>query len=319
MRIFAAIALGLASAGVVHAQSYPSKPIRFIVPDAPGGSQDLRARQIAPKLSEALGQPVVIDNRPGGNAIIGAEAAAKAPADGYTIFLGNIATQSLNPLAFKTLPYRPDEDFVPVTAITSGFLVVAIGSHVGATTMSELIGLAKKEPGSIRYGGQGYGGPQHLLMEQISSASGAAFTFVPYKATGTAIQDVLGGHIAIALNYWSVVGPHVKAGKLRALAVAAGQRLAVAPEVPTLAEAGFPGIEGGAWQGVFVPVGTSPAIVARLHRELARIMALPEIRNPIIETGAEPGGNTPEDFAAFVRADREKWKKVAEKANLVPE
>src|SRR5262245_27086248 len=144
MRIFAAIVLGLLSVSTANAQGYPAKPIHFIVPDAPGGAQDLRARQIAPTLSEALGQPVVIDNRPGGNAIIGAEAAAKAPNDGYTIFLGNIATQSLNPLVFKTLPYRPDEDFVAVTAITSGFLVLAVGSQVAATTMSELIDLAKK-------------------------------------------------------------------------------------------------------------------------------------------------------------------------------
>jgi tripartite-type tricarboxylate transporter receptor subunit TctC len=319
MRIFALIVLALASGGLVLAQGYPTKPIRFIVPDAPGGSADLRARQVAPKLSEALAQPVVIDNRPGGNMIIGAEAAAKAPNDGYTIFLGNIVTHSLNPLMFRTLPYRPDEDFVPITSITAAPLVLAVGSTVGATTMRELIDLAKKEPGSIGYGGQSRGGPQHLLMEEIASASGAAFTFVPYKATGTAIQDVLGGHLAMALNYWSIIGPHVKAGKLNALAVAGSQRLAAAPDVPTLAEAGFPGIEGGAWQGVFVPAGTPPAIVARLHRELARIMALPEIRNSIIETGAEAGGNSPQEFAAFVRADRVKWKKVAEKANFVPE
>jgi tripartite-type tricarboxylate transporter receptor subunit TctC len=319
MRILSAIVLGLVSFGVVHAQSYPTKPIRFIVPDAPGGSADLRARQIAPKLAEALAQAVVIDNKPGGNMIIGAEAAAKSPNDGYTIFLGNIVTFSLNPLMFKTLPYRPDEDFVAITAITAAPLILAVGSNVGATTMRELIDLAKKKPGSIGYGGLSRGGPQHLLMEQISSASGATFMLVPYKSTGTSIQDVLGGHLPIALNYWSIVGPHVKSEKLKALAVAGSRRLAVAPDVPTLAEAGLPGIEGGAWQGVFVPAGTPSAIIARLHRELARIMTLPEIRNPIVETGAEPGGNSPQEFAAFVRADRAKWKKVAEQANLTPE
>jgi len=309
----------LAGALPCAAQPYPSRPIHFIVPDSPGGSSDLRARQIGPRLAEALGQPVIIENKPGGNMMIGAESAAKSPGDGHTMFLGNIVTHSLNPIMFRTLPYRPDEDFIAVTAITAAPLMVTVGSHVAAASMRELVDLAKKNPGSMTYGGTSRGGPQYLLMEQIAAASGAEFTVVPYKATGPSIQDVVGGHLPIALNYWSIVGPLVRAGKLRALAVAANRRLAVAPEVPTLAEAGFPGIELGSWQGIFVPAGTSAEIVSRLHRELARIMSLPEIRNPIIETGADVGGNSPEEFAAFVRADRAKLKKVAERVNLQPQ
>jgi len=314
----ATVALGL-SASFAQAQGYPAKPIRFIVPESPGSASDLRARQIAPHLAETLAQPVVVDNRPGASMIIGAEAAAKSPGDGHTIFMGTIVTHSLNPLLFKSLPYRPDEDFIAVTAVTAAPPVLTVGANVGVTTLRDLIELAKKQPGSIGYGSLGRGAPQYLLMEQISSASGATFTLAQYKSAGTYIQDVLGGHLHIAFYYWSIVGPHVRAGKLKALAVAANRRLEVAPEIPTLAEAGFPGIEGSAWQGIFVPAGTPPAIIARLHRELARIMSLPEIRSSIVEAGAEPGGNSPEEFAAFVRADRLKWKKVAEKANLVPE
>jgi tripartite-type tricarboxylate transporter receptor subunit TctC len=319
MRILAAIVLGLVSVAVVRAQGYPSKPIRFIVPEGPGSASDLRARQIAPNLAAMLAQPVVVDNRPGASMIIGAEAAAKSPSDGHTIFMGTIVTHSLNPLLFKSLPYRPDEDFIAVTAVTAAPPVLTVGASIGVTTMRELIDLAKRQPGSVGYGSLGRGAPQYLLMEEVSSASGATFVLAQYKSAGTYIQDVLGGHLHIAFYYWSIVGPHVRAGKLKALAVAANRRLEVAPEIPTLAEAGFPGIEGSAWQGIFVPAGTSPTIVARLHHELARTMNLPEIRKSIIEAGAEPGGNTPEEFAAFVRVDREKWKKVAEKANLVPE
>jgi tripartite-type tricarboxylate transporter receptor subunit TctC len=319
MRIFAASVLLLASGGLALAQGYPAKPIRFIVPEGPGSASDLRARQIAPSLAATLSQAVVVDNRPGASMIIGAEAAAKSPSDGHTSFMGTIVTHSLNPLLFKSLPYRPDEDFIAVTAVTAAPPVLTVGPSVGVTTMRELIDLAKKQPGSVGYGSLGRGAPQYLLMEQISSASDATFVLAQYKSAGTYIQDVLGGHLHIAFYYWSIVGPHVRAGKLKALAVAADRRLEVAPEIPTLAEAGFPGIEGSAWQGIFVPAGTPPTVVARLHRELARILNLPEIRNSIIEAGAEPGGNSPEEFAAFVRADRAKWKKVAEKVNLVPE
>ncbi len=314
----AATVLGL-SAGFAQAQSYPTRPVRFIVPEGPGSASDLRARQIAPSLAAALSQAVVVDNRPGASMIIGAEAAAKSPGDGHTIFMGTIVTHSLNPLLFKSLPYHPEEDFIAVTAVTAAPPVLTVGPAAGVMTMRELIDLAKKQPGSVGYGSLGRGAPQYLLMEEISSASGATFVLVQYKSAGTYIQDVLGGHLHIAFYYWSIVGPHVRAGKLKALAVAANRRLEVAPEIPTLAEAGLPGIGGSAWQGIFVPAGTPPPVVARLYRELARIMNLPEIRNSIIEAGAEPGGNSPEEFAAFVRADRARWKNVAEKVNLVPE
>jgi len=300
-------------------QSYPVKPLRLIVADAPGGSSDLRARQVAPKLGEALGQPVVIDNRPGASMIIAAELAARAAPDGYTLFLGNVVTHSLNPLLFKSLPYRADRDFVPVTLVTMGALVVVVNPQVSAATLPELVALARARPNQIQYGGIGRGSPQHLVMEQLKAATGAQFLFVPYKTVGTSVQDVVGGHIPVGLQFWSVIGGMVKSGKLRALAVAAPQRLEVAPDIPTFAEAGVADVVGYGWQGIFVPAGTSAAIVARLHTELARVFQQAEIRNPIVETGGEPGGNTPAEFASFIRADQERWKKAADLAGLLPE
>jgi len=301
------------------AQSYPSKPLRLIVADAPGGASDLRARQVAPKLAEALGQPVVIDNRPGGSMIIAAEMAARAPADGYTLFLGNNVTHALNPLVFKSLPYRPDRDFLPVTLVTIGPLLLVVNPQVSAATLLELVALAKARPGQIQYGGIGRGSAQHLVMEQLRAVTGAQFMFVPYKSVSTSLQDVVGGHMPVALQFWSTIGGMVKSGKLRAIAVAAPRRLEVAPEIPTFAEAGVPDVVGYGWQGIFVPAGTPAPIVTRLHAELARVFQQPEIRNPIIETGAEPGGNTPAEFASFIRADQERWKKAADLAGLAPE
>jgi tripartite-type tricarboxylate transporter receptor subunit TctC len=302
--------------GAVSAQPYPAKPLRFIVPDGPGSVSDLRARQLAVKLSEQLGQSVVIDNRPGGSFIVGAEAAAKAPADGYTIFLGSIVTHALNPLLFKTLPYRPNEDFLPVTMLSAGAMILVVNPSVAATSLRELLELSRAKPNQMGYGVVGLGSPGHLVMEQLKRETGAQFLMVPYKSSGTYIQDLMGGHMPVALNFWSIVGPHVKSGKMRALAVAAPRRLDAAPDIPTFAEAGVPGIEGYAWQGIFVPAGTSPALVARLNAEIARAINSPEIRNNLIETGAEVGGNSPEAFAAMIRADQEKWRRLAEGVSL---
>jgi tripartite-type tricarboxylate transporter receptor subunit TctC len=314
-----AVALSLLIGSSAFAQTYPSKPVRLIVADGPGGPSDLRARQLGVKLGEGLGQAVVIDNRPGGSMIIAAEAAARAPADGYTLFLGNLITHSINPLLFKTLPYRADRDFIPVTLVSAGVLVVVVNPKVQASTLRELIALAKARPDQIQYGALGRGTPQHLVMEQVKVVTGAQFVFVPYKSTGTVIQDVVGGHLPMGLNFWSIVGPLVKSGKLRALAVASPRRLEVAPEIPTFAEAGVPGVEGSGWQGIFVPAGTPAAVIAKLHAEIARALKLPEIRNSIVETGAEVGGNSPEEFASMIRADQERWKKAAMAAGITPE
>jgi tripartite-type tricarboxylate transporter receptor subunit TctC len=302
----------------VAAQSYPSRPLKLIVPDGSGGVADLRARHIAQKLSERLGQAVVVDNRPGGSMIIAAEGAARAAADGYTLFMGNVVTHSLNPHLFRNLPYRPDEDFTPVTMISSGPLVLVVGSSLAVSTLEDLIALAKARPGTLSYGAVGQGSPTHIVMEQIKALRGADFQFVGYKSTGQFIQDLVAGHLQVSLNFWSILGPHVKSGKLRALGVTARKRLEVAPDVPTFAEAGLPGMEASAWQGIMVPAGTPGPIVVRLYEEIARVLESPDIRRTIVDTGAELGGNTPESFAAFLRADRERWKNAVAHARIPP-
>jgi len=306
----------LAISCAAWSQPYPAKPIRFIVPDGPSSVSDLRARQIGAKLSEQVGQPVVIDNRAGANYILGAEAAAKAPADGYTIFMGSIVTHSLNPLLYKSLPYRANEDFVPVTMVSAGPLILVVHPSVGASTARELVNLSNARPDQLGYGVVGLGSSGHLVMEQLKRETGARFVMVPYKASGAFIQDLVGGHLSLALYYWSIVGPHVKSGKVKAIAVASTSRLMVAPEIPTFAESGIPGIEGYAWQGVFVPARTPPGVVAKLHAELSRAIQSPEIRNQLIETGAEVGGNTPDQFAAMIRSDQEKWRRLASQVEL---
>jgi tripartite-type tricarboxylate transporter receptor subunit TctC len=298
---------------------YPNRPLTVVVPDGAGGAADLRARQIGPKLAEALGQPVVVENRPGANGFLASQAAAHAAGDGHTLFLGNYVTSSLNPWLFKSLPYRPDDDFIPVTMVTMGPLVLLTNRQIEVGSVRDLVDMARWQPGRLNYAALGRGSSQHLIMEQIRAMTGADFTLVQYKTTGAYMQDLVGGHVQIGFNWWSIVGPQVKAGRLRALAVAAPRRLAAAPDVPTFAEAGIPGIDAITWQGIFVPAGTPRAIVSRLQTEIARILQSPQIRNSVIEAGGEVGGNTPEEFAAFIRADRAAWKKAVVAAGITPE
>jgi len=316
--LFRSLLLAAAFGLPAQAQDYPSRPIKLIVADGPGSVSDVRARAIAAKMQEGLGQPVVIENKPGGSMAIAAEAAAVSPPDGYTIFLGNVVTHSLNPFLFKALAYNPDT-LVPVTMVSAGPLILVVHPSVPAKNVEELIALAKAQPGKLNYGAIGNGSPGHLLMEQVKSARGADFLLVPYKSTAQYIQDQIAGHINLSWNYWVILGPHIKAGRLRALAVAAPKRLSSAPEIPTLEEAGIRNIEGSSWQGIMVPAGTPRPIVNRLHAELVRVLALPDIRASIVDTGSEVGGNSPEEFGAFIRADRERWKKAVADAKVAPQ
>ena len=311
-------ALVLALAWPALAQEYPSRPLKLIVADGPGSVSDVRARAMAAKMQEGLGQPVVIENKPGGSMAIAAEAAAVSPPDGYTIFLGNVVTHSLNPFLFKTLAYNPDS-LLPVSMVSAGPLILVVHPSVPAKNVEELLALGKAQPGKLNYGAIGNGSPGHLLMEQVKAARGADFLLVPYKSTAQYIQDQIAGHINLSWNYWIILGPHIKAGRLRALAVAAPKRLSSAPDIPTLDEVGIPNIEGSSWQGIMVPAGTPRPIINRLHAETVRVLALPDIRSSILDTGSEVGGNTPEEFAAFIRADRERWKKAVADAKIEPQ
>lgn len=310
--LFASLALVLAA----QAQPFPTKPLKLIVPDGAGSMSDVRARQVATRLGEALGQPVVIENRPGASMAIAAESAARAPPDGYTLFLGNVVTHSLNPLLLRTLSYRPEEDFTPVTMLSSGPLVLVVNAQLPANSIEELISLAKSRPGKLTYGVVGQGSIGHIVMEQVKALRDAHFELVPYKSSAQYLQDLIGGHLHVALNFWPVLGSHVKSGKLRALAVAAPLRLEAAPDVPTFAEAGLSGIEGSAWQGIMVPAGTPATIVKRLHVEIAAVLAQAEVRRSIVDNGSEVGGSTPDEFAAFIRGDRARWKKAVADARI---
>ncbi len=311
-------ALGIAClAGTAHAQNYPTKPVKLIVPAGPGSAPDLRARQIAANF--ALGQSLVIENRPGGSSIIAAEAAARAQGDGYTLLLGNIITHALNPWLFKSLPYRAEEDFVPVTMISAGPYILAIHPQIPARNLAELVAYVKTKPGQLAFASSGRGTNSHLIMEQLKATTGIDVVHVPYKATGAEIPDLMAGNIAMGFNFWSILKPHVNSGRLRVIAVASKRRLAVAPDLPTFAEAGVPGIEASGWQGIFAPAGTPQAIVVKLHAEFARILNLAEIRNQIIDTGAEPGGSSPEEFGAFVRAERARWGNAIAEAKIPAE
>lgn len=300
-----------------QAQDYPTRPIKLIVADGPGSVGDARSRAIAAKMAEGLGQPVVVENKPGANGVIAAEAAARSAPDGYTLFMGNTLTHAINPWTFKSLPYKP-EDFLPVSLVAAGPMILAVHPDVGAKTLDELLQIGRSQPGKLAYGTIGYGSPGHLVMEQIGAASGARFHLVPYKSMGQYVQDFIGGHLQLGLNYWVALGPSVKAGKLRALAVVGPRRLSVASDIPTLDELGVRGIDSHAWQGIMVPAGTPRATVIRVQTELARVLAMPDIRAGIVDTGAELGGNTPEEFAAYIKADRERWRKAVADAKLEP-
>ena len=313
---FAALLLASLAAA---AQPYPNRPLKLIVPDGPGSAPDIRARQLAAKLQEIVGQPVVVDNRGGGSMIIGAEAAAKSPPDGYTLFMGNSTTHALNPALFKSLPYRPDEDFIPITLVSAGPLVLVAKPSLPVKDVKELVALAKSRDAPLSYGVIGYGSSAQLVMAQLEGQVSARFQPVAYKSTGQYVQDLVGGHLDVGLNFWSVLGGHVKGGKLRALAVASTRRLEAAPDVPTFAEAGYHGVEASAWQGIFVPAGTPGEIVARLESDVTRAVRAPEVRGPIVEQGAEAGGNSRAEFAAFVRAEKERWKKAAAEARIEPQ
>ena len=319
LRSIAILACALVFTAAAQQAPYPNRPIKLIVADAPGGASDTRARQVGAKLGDALGQPVVIENKPGGSMIIAAELAAKSAPDGYTLLMGNLITHSLNPHLFKSLSYRPDEDFMPVTMLSGGPLVLVVPPELPVKTLPELLAYAKANPGKLSYGAIGQSSPARIVMEQLAVNHGAQFEYVGYKATAQYLQDLMAGRLQLAMNYWLVIGAQVRAGKLRAIAVAGPRRLEVAPEIPTFEEAGFPGIDGSSWQGLFVPAGTPSAIVRRLNAETLRVLQTPEIRNAIIEQGSEVGGSSPEEFAAYVRADRARWKKAVSDAKVSAE
>ncbi len=300
------------------AQPYPAKPIRLIVTFAAGGGTDLAARTVAPKLSEGLGQSIVIENRAGANGAVGAEALAKAPADGYTLMVGAAGTLAVAPHLAK-LPFDTFRDFAPISLLATSPFVVTVNPGVKAESIRELIALAKASPGKLTFGSSGTGGAPQLATELFKSMAGVNLLHVPYKGLGPAITDLLGGQIHVIFADVGLVVAHLKAGKLRGLAVTGSNRSAAVPDLPTVAEAGVSGYAAGTWYGLFAPSGTPPAIVARLSEETRRALAHPEVRASFASQGVDPAGNTPEQFAAFVRDEHAKWGRVIRDSGIKAE
>jgi putative tricarboxylic transport membrane protein len=298
------------------AQPYPAKPIRLIVPFSAGGGADIVARAIAQKLGESLGQQVVVDNRTGAAAIIGTEIAAKSAPDGYTIILGQTGPNSINPGLYERLPYDALKDFAPITLTTTYPYVLVVHPSIPAKTVKELIAIAKAKPNQLTFASAGNGGANHLTAELFKSMAGISMVHVPYKASAPALVDVLGGHVSMMFDPTITAIPHVKRGKLRALGVTSLQRSAVAADLPTIAETGLPGFESIGWHGILAPAATPRDIITRLNADIVNVLRAPEMRTRFAEQGAEPVGNTPEQFLEFLKADLAKWAKVIKAAGV---
>jgi tripartite-type tricarboxylate transporter receptor subunit TctC len=311
-RLLGVVAFALSTFAV--AQTWPAKPIKWIVPFAPGGTTDILARTIGEKLTVALGQPVIVENKPGAGGGVGAEFTAKAPPDGYTIMGGTISTHAINASLYKSLPYDPVKDFVPITLIVRLPNLLVVNPDIPAKNVAELITLLKANPGKYSFASSGNGTSQHLSGELFKSMAGVDMQHIPYKGSPPALQDVVGGQVAMTFDNITTAWPLAKGGKLRALAVTTAKRSAVAPDVPTLSESGLAGYEVGSWQGVFAPAGTPPAVVKRLNAEIVKIINMPDVKEKLIGLGAEPVGNTSEEFAALVKTEVVKWAEVVKKS-----
>jgi tripartite-type tricarboxylate transporter receptor subunit TctC len=301
-------------ATLAHAQAWPSKPIKWVVPFAPGGTTDILARTVGEKLALALGQPVVIENKPGAGGGLGADFTAKAAPDGYTIMGGTISTHAINASLYKNLPYDPVKDFVAITLIARVPNMLVINPAVPAKDVKELIALLKASPNKYSFASSGNGTSQHLSGELFKSMSGTDMQHIPYKGSPPALQDVMGGQVTMTFDNITTAWPLAKAGKLRALAVTTAKRSSIAPDVPTLAESGLPGFEVGSWQGVFAPAGTPTAIIKRLNAEIVKILGMPDVREKLGGLGAEIVADSPEEFAALVKTEVVKWADVVKKS-----
>jgi tripartite-type tricarboxylate transporter receptor subunit TctC len=307
--------LALPCLAAAQAADYPAKAIRLVVPFAPGGSNDIMARIVAQQFTESMKQQVVVDNRGGASGIIGTDIVAKAPPDGYTILMMSL-TFAVNPSLYKSLPYRTEKDFTPVTLVASAPLMLVVNPSVPAKSLKDLIAYAKANPGKLNFGSGGPGTTPHLAGEMLKTMAGIQLMHIPYKGGGPALADLIGGQIQLMLENIPSTLPFVKGGKLRALAVSSLKRSALVPDLPTLDEAGLKGYEIVGWNGLFVPAGTPRAIVARVHAETLKALANPAVKERLVGMGADPVGNTPAEFAAFVHAEIGKWAKVVQAAGL---
>ncbi len=318
MRLSLQITFGLALLACgpfAAAQSFPSKPVRIIVAFPPGGGTDIVARTISPKLSEFLGQQVVVDNRAGAAGIVGTDLAAKSAPDGHTIFMGTLGNLSVNPLLYPKLPFDVGRDFAPLTLVVSVTFMLYAHPSFPVTTVKDLITLARSRPGQVNYASSGVGGAPHLGAELFNSMAGVKMVHIAYKGSGPSFIDLLGGQVPITFDSMVQGLPYVKSGKLRAVATLGPRRSPVLPDVPTVGET-LPGYEVVNWFGTVVPAATPRDIVSRLHTEVVKVLRLPEIRDRLVAQGTEPVGNTTEEFGAFMKSESAKWANVIKEADI---
>ncbi len=318
LRVAALVALitGMAAAGSAPGQApaYPTKPIRIVVPFPPGGATDILARDVAQKLTDAWGQAVIVDNRPGAGGNIGSELVAKAAPDGYTLEMGTVGTHAINASLYAKMPYDHVKDFAPVILVASVPNVLEVNPALPVNSVAELIAYAKANPGKLNFASSGNGTSIHLSGELFKVMAGVQMTHVPYKGSAPALQDLIAGQVQLMFDNLPPSLPQIKAGKLRALAVTSAARAPALPDVPTVAEAGLPGFEASSWFGVLAPAGTPPAIVAKLNAEIGRWLATPEAKEKLAKQGADAAGGSPEDFVKHIAAETAKWAKVVKES-----
>ena len=313
--LFACFALSIC--GALCAQGFPTRPVRIVIGFPPGGGIDTVARLLAPKMSESLGQPVIVDNRPGGAGVLGTEAVAKATPDGHTVFFGTMGNLAVNPVFVPNLPFSMERDLAPLTQVVSTSFLVYVNPAVPASTVGELIAYAKANPGKLNFCSSGNGGAPHLAGELLNAMANVSIVHVPYKGSAPCVSDLIGGQVQMTFEAVTIGLAHVQAGKLRALATTAAKRLPMLADLPTVAET-LPGYEVDNWYGMVVPAGTPQAAVQRLRDEVVKAMAIPEIRERLLLLGQVPVGSTPEAFGAFMKAEGVKWLKLIREANVKP-
>ena len=318
MRNFVCAGLTLLLSGVVAAQNYPTRPLRLVVPYAAGGSTDVLARLVGQKLTETLGHAVVIDNRTGAGTLIATEIVAHAAPDGYTLLMATPPLVVADVL-YKTVPFNVARDFAAITNVAATSNVLVVHPSLQAQSARELIAMAKAQPGKFAYGSSGIGGASHLAVELFASMAGVELLHVPYKGGALAVTDLLGGRLSLMFANLTTVQPHIKTGKVRALAIGTAQRSLVAPELPTVAEAGVAGYEANNWNGVVAPAATPRAIIELLQREIRRIVEVPELRTRLLQSAFEPVADAPDAFKRYLDAERIKWSRVVREAGIKPE
>ena len=309
----------LAGSLPASAQPYPNRPLRIVVPFPPGGGTDIGTRIVAQKLQEAWGQAVIVENKPGAAGIVGTELTAKSAPDGYTFMMGNIGTHAINVSLYKKLAYDPVRDFAPVSMVADLPLLLLVHPSVPANSVKELIALAKSQPGKLNFSSSGAGGSMHVAAELFKSMTGVDMVHIPYKGGAPAVADLLSGQVALSFSTVLETIQHVKAGKVRALAVTNDHRSIALPDLPTIAEAGLPGYQSISWLALFAPAGTPKDIVNKVSAESVRILKLPDVKERLLAQGAEPIGSTPEQLAAILAADIAKYAKVIRESGYKPE